>query len=659
MGSKLKKGKHPVIGILAGSFHSDFSRMIVTEIATRLKERGAEIHLYLGMDVARYLEDYTEQEDIMSLQYFSLFAYSNFDDLDLLIISSDTIYAAEYGVELEDFLRKLPKVPKVIIGESIENDTEISVMIDQYDGVKTMVDHLIEEHGCKKIAFLTGPKNIPNALTRLSAYRDSLKLHGLEVDEELIEYGNFTSLCDKQVEKLLSHKPEAIAAANDEMTVAIYRVAKKLGLEIGRDLLVTGYDDIPVAKIMEPPLTTMRQDYDRVADAAVDKAYEFLETGKSGSAVIKAYKIIRGSCGCAVNENDNIRRNEKRGLMLSASYEELKMREIREMKATLLLRSLLVQPITIKDFLERLAKGLVMIGVDESMFTLLDEPEVMDENKQMFAPEYQRLVMVQNPAGNHVFDPEDAPKLFSNHEHESGDSRDNIQHIFPGKIWSTYMLFHDNLQYGSWSVKLELSDFMFYYTISLEIGSALRYLFLALEQQKTRKKLEEQNLALDYSASHDELTGIYNRIGLLNRIKEFLGDEPYGKSYVAVMSDLDHLKQINDNFGHGEGDYAIKTSAAILRKAMPQGMPLGRTGGDEFMGIFVADGSFCEEDFIAGVKKLCEEENKNNGRKYYVNLSVGCYTFRREADTDTDFCFRQADVNLYEAKKDRLESVVR
>ena len=329
------------------------------------------------------------------------------------------------------------------------------------------------------------------------------------------------------------------------------------------------------------------------------------------------------------------------------------------MKATLLLRSLLVQPITLKGFFQKLVNGLKIIGVEESMFTLMDEPALLDGSERMFAPESQRIVMVQNPSDELVFELNEAPVLHSKHSLEDLGTREHIRHVFPGEVWSTYILSHDSLQYGSWSVELELSDVMFYYTVSLEIGSALRYLFLALEQERTQKKLKEQNAILDYSASHDELTGLYNRVGGMKQIFEYVDRNQDHKRFIAVMADLDHLKQINDTFGHDEGDYAIKAAADILKLAMPEGAPLGRTGGDEYAGIFTEEPSFSEASFKQKVAALCKEENMRNGKKYYVNLSVGCHTFDPAETTDTVACLKQADMDLYEAKKKRRASVVK
>ena len=70
------------------------------------------------------------------------------------------------------------------------------------------------------------------------------------------------NLLDKQIEKLLDDNPDAqaIVFANDEMAFAGYRVCEKRGLKVGKDILITGFDDCERASGMEPPLTTIQQD---------------------------------------------------------------------------------------------------------------------------------------------------------------------------------------------------------------------------------------------------------------------------------------------------------------------------------------------------------------------------------------------------------------
>ena len=90
--------------------------------------------------------------------------------------------------------------------------------------------------------------------------------------------------------------------------------------------------------------------------------------------------------------------------------------------------------------------------------------------------------------------------------------------------------------------------------------------------------------------------------------------------------------------------------ADILREAAGPRSPLGRTGGDEYMGVF-AVGS---EEKIAAVKQRvkdrCEEYNRNSGKPYYLEISLGFYAFEAEEYTELSAVMEKADERLYEAK---------
>lgn len=84
----------------------------------------------------------------------------------------------------------------------------------------------------------------------------------LPVNPKMIAQGDYSEFVDKQIEKLLDDNPDAqaIVFANDEMAFSGYRVCEKRGLKVGKDILITGFDDCERASGMEPPLTTIQQD---------------------------------------------------------------------------------------------------------------------------------------------------------------------------------------------------------------------------------------------------------------------------------------------------------------------------------------------------------------------------------------------------------------
>ncbi|MBQ7677761.1 MAG: GGDEF domain-containing protein, partial [Lachnospiraceae bacterium] len=185
------------------------------------------------------------------------------------------------------------------------------------------------------------------------------------------------------------------------------------------------------------------------------------------------------------------------------------------------------------------------------------------------------------------------------------------------------------------------------------------YLYMELEQQAAHLALAEQNQILDFSASHDALTGYYNRAGVMKKAFSFIRESKDTDTFMAVMADLDHLKQINDTFGHDEGDSAIKEAADMLSGALNDRGIVGRTGGDEYVCFFKITEEGSEDAFISHIKEACRAYNAASGKPYYVEISIGCYPFGRSEGSDLLSVLKKADVKLYEAKKVRRASVVR
>ena len=106
---------------------------------------------------------------------------------------------------------------------------------------------------------------------RKEAYLETMKKYGLPVTPGMIAQGDYSEFVDKQVECLLDSNPDAqaIVFANDEMAFAGYRVCEKRGLVVGKDIMITGFDDCERASGMEPPLTTIQQDGELMGKMAV------------------------------------------------------------------------------------------------------------------------------------------------------------------------------------------------------------------------------------------------------------------------------------------------------------------------------------------------------------------------------------------------------
>lgn len=646
------------VGVMTGSFHTDYSRRIAQELSRALHEADRDVFLFQGLDASRFLNlsDYVDPG--FDRHYYSQFEYSKFLSLDALIISFGTISPIPDAVSLEEFLAELPQVPVILLEDEHELSNGCFITVDNYTGMRDCVEHLIEDHGYRSILYVSGPSGVSDAEVRLRAFLDSMAAHGLPVPETAIGHGNFTDRVDPVIETLLEANPraEAIVCGNDEMAESAYRVLRRRGLTPGVDIAVTGFDDNISTPFMDPPLTSVRQSCREIADRTAQLVTELLDGHRPKSVRLPARLVRRSSCGCregAVPTEGSEKLHEEHGWLMSTRLKNKQLTN-NNMLSALMLRNLLHENISVHLFFEKLGMQLAALKTETSLIALLREPMNVSDCGKLFLPEEVRVHMVQMRHSVQTWARDNAPLL-------TAGEGNPFQRELDGAGLSTcvFPLFYSNIHYGVFMVSIRPEDMLFYYTLSLEIGTGLRYLYMALDQQETRKTLEQQNQILDFSASHDALTGLYNRVAILKHAYGFIRESGRDSQFAAFMADVDHLKQINDSFGHGAGDEAIQTAAELLRAALPEGSPLGRTGGDEFTGIFRLRDDFLADDFKHRLSELCRAYNAASGKPWYEELSAGCKVFSYEQADDLMEHFKQADAELYKAKAHRRSSVVR
>ncbi|HEX2659619.1 MAG TPA: substrate-binding domain-containing protein, partial [Polyangia bacterium] len=177
-----------------------------------------------------------------------------------------------------------------------------SLVLDNRPGMEAVIEHLVRHHGCRKLAFLAGTPENPEAKIRLDAYRSVLARHGLPYDPALVVPAHFrTNAAKVAMEELLARGADfdGIVAANDEMATGAIDVLRKHGRRVPQDVPVTGFDDLVLARLGNPPLTTVSQPFEDVADWAV-RAIEAQRAGRAVAACtqVAARFVRRQSCGC-------------------------------------------------------------------------------------------------------------------------------------------------------------------------------------------------------------------------------------------------------------------------------------------------------------------------------------------------------------------------
>ncbi|NEC51280.1 LacI family transcriptional regulator [Actinospica acidiphila] len=172
---------------------------------------------------------------------------------------------------LPDMLSQL-EIPAVISGPRSADETLTSVDSDNYGGARQAVEHLVSR-GRRTVAHITGRLDVYGAQRRVDGYRDALREAGHQVDELLIEPGDFSEGGGRRaMEALLERRPDldAVFAASDVTAAGARQALREAGRRIPDDVALVGYDDSAIARHMDPPLTSVRQPIEEMGRAMTD-----------------------------------------------------------------------------------------------------------------------------------------------------------------------------------------------------------------------------------------------------------------------------------------------------------------------------------------------------------------------------------------------------
>ncbi len=190
------------------------------------------------------------------------------------------------------------KKPFILIGRHPTLDVNY-IDADNVQGAREATLHLLRL-GYKRVATITGPQNMIAGLDRLEGYRLALKERGIAYDPQLVAEGDFSESGGYMaMHALLPYKPDAVFAATDMMAEGAMRAIRKAGLRIPQDIAIVGFDDMPNASRLSPPLTTIRQPTQRMGALAVNTLIDIIQNPAESKRhiVVPVELVIRESCG--------------------------------------------------------------------------------------------------------------------------------------------------------------------------------------------------------------------------------------------------------------------------------------------------------------------------------------------------------------------------
>ena len=188
------------------------------------------------------------------------------------------------------------------IAPILDLERGITVSMDEYEAAREITSLLLNA-GHRRIAIIRGPRTHLVSMRRYNGFTAAMGTKGGRADPELVVEGDFTADSGKQLaSRLLAGRPTAIFASNDAMAAGFIEAARTAGHSVPGQISVVGFDDDPLAKTLNPPLTTVRQPLEEMGETACKLLADCIRgSGKRTAHADVPYTIVERASIAAPN----------------------------------------------------------------------------------------------------------------------------------------------------------------------------------------------------------------------------------------------------------------------------------------------------------------------------------------------------------------------
>lgn len=614
---------------------SQFQRVICQNISVQAYKLGYNVAIFNWNNPYNH-DQHTAYVD-GQLEIFDLPDYS---EIDAVIYLKDSFDAPDVEKSLEKRIRDNVKGPCVSVRAQVSGF--YNILTDDAAGIREIVRHFAVEHGCKKIAFMTGKIEMLDAQLRLVAYKNAMDEYGLEYDDSYIFYGDYWKTKGKEAVDHFSNShygmPEVIVCANDYMALTVMHELIERGYKIPDDILVSGFDNISDAADYVPSLTSLNVPFDEMGKKAVNAIHKAFmgEVEADGSSLIAPVPVLRDSCGC--HEHDVWETIKKKARAYdSRSDNAYSLRDMRFLTVAL------EDADSMEEIMDVVDNYMRIVGDFRSFFICLNmEP---DGDRMKPYPSYNGYtdeMMCSLAIIDRVRDRE-CPETFCR--------ADLIPAVYangePQIYYFTPLHFLDK-NYGYTAI-----SYPDYYGLKGDYYSFSTYISNALDSFNNKVILQRTLEELETLYVSDPLTNLYNRRGFeINAMSIYEDCMERGAGMMVMGIDMDGMKHINDTHGHQAGDAAIRVLAGALDYASSGKEICARVGGDEFN---VVASDYTEDEMNSFIAKVYEFLNTNNAKEdaeYKVRASYGAILVDTYDDgRNLEYYLNLCDKKMYSDKQ--------
>lgn len=613
------------IGLFIFNPHEDYEGEVIRAASLRAKQLGYNLAVFSNYGAFGITGNAHEIGEMM------IFDLPDYEKLAGVILAIDTFSIQEACEQILHYIREQCSCPVVTLRKQIDGFNNI--LIREGNSMQEITRHIIEVHGKKDIAFMSGPEDRVDAQERLASFQSVMEEYGYPIGEHRVFYGDFWRGKGKEACDWFSYDgtfPQAIVCANDHMAYAIADELFERGVRVPEDVLVTGYDGLSEGSRYDPKLTTARINFYRMAEKAVDLINDHQGDTDLEEIYVEPELVLRRSCGCVDTSDicaDGPRRSLHRSVITNMNL---------EMQFSFMTIDLSGVK-KINELHEVVTKYIYNLENFQHYYICLrdDIEEKKDEFKgytermhvRVALRDRQDLGEVDIPFDRHTLLPAEftgeEPQFYlflPIHYRESGYGYE--AYCFGGE--DRY-----GKTYGRWNISIGNTIY------NINVYNRMNDLIAQLENMYIQ----------------DVLTGLYNRRGFENFVRGQFEEAKAKKQMVCVIGiDMDGLKPINDIYGHHEGDSALCAVAYAIREASVLRQVSARIGGDEFEVFFPCRDEAAVDEWVTTFEGSLDKYNDKSGKPYKVHASYG-YRMGIPAGEDTlESYMKESDDLMYKNK---------
>ena len=547
---------HRLIGVCLSQAHTFLKTDFLVELE---KEAGKEGYGIVVFNSSTDPHGPQEWKDANSCVYRLI----RYDRMAALIIFEGDL--ADTQIQ-EEIIHKAEQQKIPVIWAGGIHDRCISVPNDCEEAYKTMIRHVVREHGARDTFFLAGIREEVNSRIRTECWREVMREEGLACGEDRIAFGNYVEKDARQItEKLIQERkplPRAVFCANDAMAAAVCSTLAERGIRVPEDVIVTGFDGTSTAYLSRPCLTTCDSDYPGQAAMIMEMIRN--RGGKEERTAVRPYRfrpVFSESCGCPKAECETIRMmNIQQQSEMMYNFENTLFDQVNRMMAR----------DDLHDALTRVAELILpdsALYLNKSILNLNPDTEY-----QMDHPEDEMIMVPHCEKGEQ---PPLRQVYLKNMPLPSGGAGITILNIVHdgGRVCGYYAAHSENLSANFRLIK-RVSDLL-NLIASVQLGRIWR------------KQLEarlENNVYTDY------ITGMLNLKGL-TRWYETFAEASAGNRQPLTMAiyQIHNYSECYETFGMNAAEEMIRGVSQALRKANPEAEQIARISENRFAAVNVSD----------------------------------------------------------------------